>query len=167
MAYMLGIVNYFKSDFSTSNLYFNSAVLNGYTPKTELERRLIYNYVLLGDTTGAFKIFRFLLDENDVLPEDYHIALFISEQAQEYSKVSIWSKKGLLKFPEDAVLYAYAGVSLMRSLDLDEAEMSLRQAYKIDPKQPITTLNLGKLYFQRQLYPKSLDYLNETIAIDQ
>lgn len=47
VAYMLGIVNYYKADYSTSNLYFNSAVLNGYTPKTELERRLVYNYVLL------------------------------------------------------------------------------------------------------------------------
>jgi len=93
VAYMLGIVNYYKADYATSNLYFNSAVLNGYTPKTELERRLVYNYVLLGDTTGAFKIFRFLLDEEDVLAEDYQIALFIAEQAREYSKVALWSRK--------------------------------------------------------------------------
>lgn len=93
VAYMLGIVNYYKSDYSTSNLYFNSAVLNGYTPKTELERRLVYNYVLLGDTVGAFKIFRFLLDESDALAEDYHIALFTAEQAEEFSKVSLWSRK--------------------------------------------------------------------------
>ncbi len=47
VSYMLGIVNYYKEDYATSNLYFNSAVLNGYSPKTELERRLVYNYALL------------------------------------------------------------------------------------------------------------------------
>lgn len=167
VAYMLGVVNYYKSDFSTSNLYFNSAVLNGYTPKTELERRLVYNYVLLWDTTGAFKIFRFLLDENDVLPEDYHIALFIAEQGQEYSKVSIWSKKWLQKFPDDAILYAYAGAALIRSLDLNEAEQSLLLAYKLDSKQPIVLLELGRLYIQKLEYSQAQEYLNNTIGIDQ
>lgn len=146
VAYMLGIVNYFKEDYSTSNLYFNSAVLNGYQPKTELERRLVYNYILLGDTVGAFKIFRFLLDESDVMAEDFQIALFTADQAGEHSKVALWSRKGLAKFPNDAVLHAYAGAAATRTQDYPEAEQFLVQARQLDPKQPIVSLELGRLY---------------------
>ncbi|MDP2103771.1 MAG: hypothetical protein Q8K26_02520, partial [Candidatus Gracilibacteria bacterium] len=38
IAYILGLTNYYLEDYTTSNLYFNTAVLGGYTPKTELER---------------------------------------------------------------------------------------------------------------------------------
>lgn len=167
VAYMLGIVNYFKEDYSTSNLYFNSAVLNGYTPKTELERRLVYNYVLLGDTVGAFKIFRFLLDENDAMAEDYQIALFTAEQAGEYSKVALWSRKGLNKFPQDAVLHAYVGAAATRSQDYAEAEQYLLRARELDSKQPIVLLELGRLYFQKGEYQVAREYLTDTIGNDQ
>ncbi len=167
VAYMLGIINYYESDYSTSNLYFNSAVLNGYTPKTELERRLVYNYVHLGDTTGAFKIFRFLLDEPDVLAEDYHIALFTAEQAQEYSKVSLWSRKWLQKFPDDPMLLAYAGMVSMRMQDMDEAESYLIRAYELNPKESLISLYLGKFHIQKQEYGEARDYLVDAIAVDQ
>lgn len=167
VAYMLGIVNYYKADYSTSNLYFNSAVLNGYSPKTELERRLVYNYVLLWDTTWAFKIFRFLLDEDDVIAEDYQIALFIAEQAREYSKVSLWSRKWLGKFPDDSILHTYSGMASLRTLDIPEAEASLLRAFELDKKQPITLLELWRLYLQKQQYDVARDYLTNTIASDQ
>lgn len=167
VAYMLGIVNYYESDYSTSNLYFNSAVLNGYMPKTELERRLVYNYVLLGDTAGAFKIFRFLLDEPDVLAEDYHIALFTAEQAKEHSKVSLWSRKWMQKFPDDPIILAYAGMASMRMQDIEEARLYLLRAYQLNPKEPLVSLYLAKFYLQKQEYKEARDYLVEAIAIDQ
>ena len=37
-------------DLSSSNLYLNNAIIAGYIPKTDLERRLAYNYSLLDDT---------------------------------------------------------------------------------------------------------------------
>ena len=92
-SYMLGIINYLKEDYATSNLYFNAAVLNGYQPKTELERRLIYNYTLLGDNRDAYKIFRYLLEESDVSSEDFEIAIFMAIEGGEPSKASIWSQK--------------------------------------------------------------------------
>lgn len=165
-AYMLGIVNYFRWDYSTSNLYFNSAVLNGYTPKTELERRLVYNYALLGDTPWAFKIFRFLLDENDVLPDDFHIALFMAEQAGEYSKVSLWSRKWLQKFPEDALVNAFAGVASRRKEDIQEAESYLLKAKNLDSKNPLVSLELARLYYQLQKYTEAREHIEAAVAED-
>lgn len=70
----------------TSNLYFNTAVINGYTPKTELERRLLYNYYTLGDKKGMFKIFRYLLKESDVTEDDFIIAVHITTEDKDLAK---------------------------------------------------------------------------------
>lgn len=108
-AYALGIVNYYLEDYPTSNLYFNNAVMNGYRPKTELERRLVYNYYLLGDRKGTFKIFRYLLDEEDVTLEDFEIAVFTAIEEREYGKGFLWAEKGIAKFPDDDRLVAMRG----------------------------------------------------------
>lgn len=165
-AYMLGIVNYLKEDYSTSNLYFNAAVLNGYTPKTELERRLIYNYSLLGDTRGAFKIFRYLLDEADVTSEDYEIAIFMAIEGGEPSKALLWSQKGISKFPEDDRLLAFAGGLKRETGDLEEAEALLRKALRIDGRNPIASLELGRLFIAKNDYTLAQGYLKDAIDSD-
>ena len=93
VSYILGMVNYYLEDYDTSNLYFNTAVLNGYAPKTELERRMIYNYFMLDDHKGMFKVFRYLLDESDVSVDDYTIAIYTAIDKHELSKASLWSEK--------------------------------------------------------------------------
>jgi tetratricopeptide (TPR) repeat protein len=92
-SYILGIVNYELNDYVTSNLYFNTAVLNGYEPKTELERRMIYNYFVLDDHKSMFKVFRYLLDEPDVNMDDYIIAIYTAIEKRELSKASLWCDK--------------------------------------------------------------------------
>ena len=90
---MLGVTFFYQEDYVTSNLFFNNAVLNGYSPKEELERRLIYNYVLLGDYKGAFKVFRYLLESPKVTAEDFQVALFMASSNNERSKEVLWSRK--------------------------------------------------------------------------
>jgi hypothetical protein len=92
-SYILGIVNYELGDYTTSNLYFNTAVLNGYQPKTELERRMIYNYFVLDDHKSMFKVFRYLLDESDVNIDDYIIAIYTAIDKHELAKASLWCEK--------------------------------------------------------------------------
>lgn len=77
----IGEVSFQLGDYSTSNLYINNAILAGYTPKTDLERRLIYNYSMLGDTAGAMKVFGYLLQEVDLSEDDFAVAIsFALEQ---------------------------------------------------------------------------------------
>ena len=52
--------HFFLWDYVSSNLYLNNAIIAGYTPKTTLERRLAYNYSLLGDTVGMMKVLNYL-----------------------------------------------------------------------------------------------------------
>jgi tetratricopeptide (TPR) repeat protein len=91
--YTLGLINYYLEDYTMSNMYFNTAVMNGYMPKTELERRLLYNYYVLGDKKGMFKIFRYLLKESDVIEDDFIIAVHIATEENERSKGFLWANE--------------------------------------------------------------------------
>ncbi len=105
VAYTLGLTNYNTQEYATSNMYFNTAVLNGYTPKTELERRLIYNYYTLGDIKSMFKIFRYLLKESDVKEDDFIIAVHIALEQKDISKGFLWANEGIEKFGDSDMLY--------------------------------------------------------------
>jgi Tfp pilus assembly protein PilF len=125
-------------------LYFNAAILGGYTPKLELERRLIYNYALLGDTTGAFKVFRHLLSGSEASAEDYLVALYMAEQSNEISKARLWSLRAIERFPNDASLLAFASISERRSGDPAVADSMLEQALAADMNNTLALLEKAK-----------------------
>lgn len=65
-------------DIVSSNLSLNNAIIGGYTPKTDLERRLAYNYSLLGDTTALMRVMNYLLQEEDVKEDDYAVSVSLA-----------------------------------------------------------------------------------------
>lgn len=74
----LGEVSFHLGDYVTSNLYLNNAILAGYAPKTDLERRLAYNYSLLGDTVGMMKVLGYLVQEHDASEDDFAVAISLA-----------------------------------------------------------------------------------------
>lgn len=103
-AYRLGISFFELGDYESSNMYFNVAVVNGFEPKGDIERRLAYNYFLLKDTNGMNKVFRYILDGKDVTEEDFEIAIYSAIEGGEISKASNWSDKATKRFPKSAWL---------------------------------------------------------------
>ncbi len=167
VANMLGIVNFLKEDYTTSNLYFNAAILGGYTPKLELERRLIYNYVLLGDTTGALKVFRHLLVDPGVQAEDFQIALYMTDQASEVAKFKLWSIKALETFPNDPTLQIFA--SKAQAYEGDEAGSlaTLSGALALDPTNPLGLLERSRKYIAAGDTTSAKESLEKLLATDR
>lgn len=166
VAYALGIINYYLEDYSMSNLYFNNAVINGYRPKTELERRLVYNYYLLGDKRGTFKIFRYLLDEADATKEDFEIAVFTAIEEREYGKAFLWAEKGMEKFPDDDRLVAMRGwVSQIRDED-EKAVKDFTKALEMNRRNPIALLRFGILYKEKGDFQTAKGYFEAAKEAD-
>lgn len=165
-AYMLGIIHFYKEDYATSNLYFNAAVLSGYTPKTELERRLVYNYTLLGDTIGAFKIFRYLLNEDDVTSEDFQIAIYMALNSNDLPKAALWSQKSLSKFGEDSNLLAFAGQIARISNNMDDIEPYLLKALEKQPDNAFALLEMGRLYLAKNDYTLAKEHFEKSVKSD-
>lgn len=165
-AYTLGLTNYYLEDYVTSNLYFNSAVLNGYTPKTELERRLLYNYYTLGDKKGMFKIFRYLLKEPDTNEDDFVIAVHIAMDENDRAKGFLWVNEGLEKFTDSDTLYALRGNLYLLGNDLDHAADDLSKAYTMNTRNPVATLGLAKWHFAKNNYTSAKEYIQSTKELD-
>ncbi len=88
------------SDFVSSNLYLNNAIIAGYTPKTNLERRLAYNYSMLDDTVGMMKVLNYLLQENDATEDDFAVGISAAIKEWQYPRAASWAQDGLRKFKE-------------------------------------------------------------------
>ncbi len=96
----LGEVYFFIGDYVSSNLYLNNAIIAGYTPKTSIERRLAYNYSLLDDTIGMMKVMNYLLQEDDVVEDDFVVGISLALEEWSYTRAASWARSGLEKFPE-------------------------------------------------------------------
>lgn len=166
IAYTLGLTNYYLEDYTTSNLYFNTAVLNGYTPKTELERRLLYNYYVLGDKKGMFKIFRYLLKEPDVTEDDFTIAVHIATEENNLAKGFLWVNEGIEKFKDSDMLYALRGNLYIMNHDADRATEDLSKAYSLNSRNPVATLGFARLHFAKNNFTSAREYIQSTKEID-
>jgi hypothetical protein len=69
-------------------------------PKTNLERRLAYNYSLLGDTVGMMKVLNYLLQEADVTEDDYAVAISTALREGQYVRAESWAREGLMRYRE-------------------------------------------------------------------
>lgn len=101
----LGEINFLLGDYTSSNLYFNNAIIAGYTPKTNLERRLAYNYSLLGDTLGMIKVLSYLLQEPDVTEDDFAVAISLALSRGENVRAFAWAQEGMRQFPYSPIVF--------------------------------------------------------------
>ncbi len=115
-------------DLVSSNLSLNNAILAGYTPKTDLERRLAYNYSLLGDTAGLMKVINYLLQENDVREDDYAVGISVAIVEGDLPHAKTWSLDGIKKFESSTMLTPLYIETLRLLGERDAAEMIISNA---------------------------------------
>ena len=100
----LGEVYVYLGDYTTSSLYLNNAVTAGYPNKTELERRLAYNYAAMGDHASMLKVLSYLLQESDVTEDDYAVAISLALRQWENIRAYAWSYSAIARFPASQIL---------------------------------------------------------------
>ncbi len=100
----LGEIYVYLGDYTTSNLYLNNAVTAWYPHKTELERRLAYNYAAQGDSVSMLKVLSYLLQEPDVTEDDYAVAISLALRQGENIRAYAWSYTSIARFPGSQIL---------------------------------------------------------------
>jgi heptaprenylglyceryl phosphate synthase len=91
--FVLGLIHFEKSDFETSNIYFNNAVLGGYKPKTVVERKLAYNYYVLDLKKNMFQVLGYLVMEPDITVSDVNNAVYLALTHNEIRSAEEWIKR--------------------------------------------------------------------------
>jgi len=167
VTYLLWIINFYLENYISSNLYLNAAVINWYSPKTELQKRLAYNYYIIGDKKNMLKIFRYILDEDDVTQEDYSVALYTAIEEKEYSKAMLWANKWIIKFPQSDMLYAFRWwLYNLRNEEIN-ALNDLNLAIWMNKKNAVALYNLWILAFWKNDYTIARKYFEDTLNIDK
>ncbi|MBC7503517.1 hypothetical protein H7169_00940 [Candidatus Gracilibacteria bacterium] len=100
----LGDIYVYLGDYVTSSLYLNNAVMAGYPHKSEIERRLAYNYAALGDNPAMLKVLTYLLQESDVTEDDYAVAVSLALREGENIRAYAWSYAAIEKYPQSHLL---------------------------------------------------------------
>jgi Tfp pilus assembly protein PilF len=102
----LGDVFFRQSDYATANLYFNNAIIAGYTHKTDIERKLAYSYAQLRDVPAMMKVLAYLLEEPDATDDDAAVAISLALQNGENLKAYVWASNAIKKYPQSAKINA-------------------------------------------------------------
>lgn len=167
VTYMLWIINFYTEDYISSNLYFNAAVLNWYRPKNELQKRLAYNYYILWDKKNMLKVFRYILDEEDVTPDDFAVALYTSIEEKEYSKSMLWANKWIDKFGQSDMIYAFRWWLYRLRGEEGKAIDDFKTALEINARNAAVLYNLWVLAFEKNEYNTAKWYFENTIEVDK
>ena len=167
VTYILWIINFYLENYISSNLYFNAAVINWYTPKTELQKRLAYNYYIIWDKKNMLKVFRYILDEKDTTQDDYSVALYTAIEEQEYSKAMLRSNKWIKKFPQSDMLYAFRWRLYRIRNEEISALNDLNLAVSMNIRNAVALFNLWIMSFEKKDYIVAKDYFENTLKIDK
>jgi tetratricopeptide (TPR) repeat protein len=163
--YVLGEIAFFLHDPLTSNMYLNNAVTGGYSKKTDIERRMAYNYYTLMDIDGMVKVLGYLIAEPDATEDDFSIATYVSVTQGDSERALTWVDDGIAKFPQSDRLYALRARALRTLGRLDEAEMSAQQAYVLDGTNALAMLELGYIRASHHSYADARDFLTRMLEV--
>ncbi|MGE4444406.1 MAG: tetratricopeptide repeat protein [Candidatus Altimarinota bacterium] len=169
ITYILGDINFRLKDYLTSNLYFNSALKNGFEPKIELQRKLAYNYYLSGDKRSMLNVFGYLVDEKGATIDDFSLGIYHAILEGRNANAITWANKGIEKFKNIEgyeIFYGYLGWIYREEKNYEKAGEYLKHGLQINGKNPLITLNLGYLEEAGEKYNIALMYFKRTINLN-
>jgi tetratricopeptide (TPR) repeat protein len=163
----LGEVYASLGDIVSSNLSLNNAIISGYTPKTDLERRLAYNYSLLGDTPALMRVLNYLLQEIDVKEDDYAVGISLALAEGDIARARNWAVDGLKKFEDSSMILPLYIESLRLSSERDYARMVIENTNpEVQKENPNFLLQKALITFEYGEYESARDIFDELSDLD-
>ncbi|MFA6080602.1 MAG: hypothetical protein WC753_03960 [Candidatus Gracilibacteria bacterium] len=147
--FLLGLIYFGRNDYQLSNLYFNNAVTGGYQPKNVVERKLAYNYGVLGMNDTMFQVLGHLLENPDVTELDITNALFLALTEKQMPLVQKWIARGMEKFPSSPDILGLRAWSLRLAGNSDTALVILDDILKKTPNHLIALVQAGIIHAEK------------------
>lgn len=154
-------------DYVASNLYLNNAITAGYMPKTNLERRLAYNYSLLWDTVGMLKVMNYLLQEADATEDDFAVGVSLAIQDGQYTRAVSWARAGLDRFADSTLITPLYVQSLRLNGEIDNASAIIQNMTEEDMvENPNFLLEKAIILTEYGDYSQAKDLFRELVALE-
>lgn len=155
------------SDYTTANLYLNNAILAGYQPKINLERRLAYNYNTLGDTISMIKVLSYLVQEENAKEEDFSVAISLAIGQKDFLRALSWSEMWVKKFPDSRILPPLLITSLRLNNRGDDALHMISTLSSDIAESPIVLLEKGIILYEKSFFDEAKNLFQKVIAFDE
>lgn len=147
--FILGLIYFKHQDYKLSNLYFNNAILGGYKPKNIVERKLAYNYGILGMNENMFQVLWHLVENPDATELDITNALYLALTENRLDLAERWIKTGVEKSPDSPDLLSLRAW-YMRLTDNRETGLAiLNTVLAKNPNQLIALVQAGIIHTEK------------------
>jgi len=160
-------INYILGDYIASNLYLNNAILAWVNPKTNLERRLAYNYYMLGDSLGMIKVISYLLQEPDVVEDDFAVAISLALGRGENVRAFAWAQEGIGRYPTSSIIFPLYLTTLRLSGQSEQALDLIRTTTGAFASVPVVALEHGILLSEKKQYDEARELFESVRDADQ
>lgn len=169
ITYLLWNINFKLKDYSSSNLYYNSALKWWYEQDVDLKRKLIYNYYLLWDSRSMINMFDYLVREKNSTMDDFSLAIYHGIIEWRITSSTTWAEMWLEKFKDQKwfeIFYGYLWWINRELRKIPEAEEYLKKWLKINSKNPLITLNLWYLEELKMNFSTAEIYFKKTVNMN-
>lgn len=166
LAYFLWIISIKRKYFLSSNIYLNKALINGYEPKVEVKRKLVYNYFLLWNQDKMYSLLDDLLFETDVEVSDFSLWIYQAILDGKTDKALEYTKKASVIFPLEARFYGYLIDLYLKKWDIELAKQAAITGKQINAKDIWVIFYEGLIFKQEQDYTQAFLSFRRVISLD-
>ena len=142
-------------DFVSSSLYLNNAIAGGYPNKAPAERRLAYNYSMLGDTASMLKVLGYLVQESDVSEDDYAVAISLALYQWENTKAYIWAYSAIEKYKNSEIIIPLYLSALRMNLKFHDTVEFVKNLDEDTAWNPLIQLEYAIALYEMKLYKEA------------
>lgn len=128
--FALGQIRIQTQDWVGASDALNRAILAGYQPKIDVERKVIMVDAALKNYEHMMSVFAYILKDEKATENDYLTALLIATITEKKEELLRWSEQAEAKWSEDNDIKAYRAIAHITNSDLTEAEKYLSSTTK-------------------------------------
>lgn len=134
--FALGQIRIQTKDWVGASDALNRAILAGYQPKIDVERKVIMVDAALKNYEHMMSVFAYILKDEKATENDYLTALLVATLMERKDELLRWSDQAMQNWGQDADILAYRAIAYMTNNNISEAETLLKNI----PKETTITL---------------------------
>lgn len=105
--FALGQTKIQNEDWVGASDALNRAVLAGYTPKIDVERKIVATDAKLGNYDHMLTVFAYILKDEAAQSDDFATALLVAIMQDAKTELERWSEDAYKKYPQDNDIRGY------------------------------------------------------------
>jgi tetratricopeptide (TPR) repeat protein len=122
---------------------------------------------MLGDSLGMIKVISYLLQEPDVVEDDFAVAISLALGRGENVRAFAWAQEGIGRYPNSSIIFPLYLTTLRLSGQSDQALELIRTTTGSFASVPVVALEHGILLSEKNQYDEARELFESVRDADQ